>query len=67
MQCESPTKEVVEGAGSGLVSVHLKRVSLSKIFTISRNEQTLGETLPLGSVSKAPDVKHLNTKIQRHD
>ena len=65
-QCESPIKEVVEGAGSQLVGAHLKRVILSKFFTISRNWLTLGEALP-PRAARPLMSKPQNTKNQRHD
>lgn len=44
--------------GSGLVDLHLKSTHRDKLFTISRDSQTLGRGSP-SRVSKASDVKSL--------
>ena len=38
-QCESPIKEVVEGVGSGQVSLHMKASSLASPGTGSLQDQ----------------------------
>lgn len=63
-ECESPTKEVVEGVGSGLVGLHLKGVLVSKVITISG---TVGRAVP--PESARPQVSastHAETRRQMY-